>query len=286
MTITLVSPDYVQLHIMSDPRYLFLDARPAACYLAGHLPGAIWVGWESWCEAAPVPSDHPLAQAGYWGILNKEDETGFLQNALEQIGVSNDRPVLVYADGPLSKGREGRIAWMLLYWGLSDVYLLDGGWTAWLKQGGSGDTSTALPLHGQFHIHAQEHRRVYLRQLKQDFQRQSMPLLVDTRSRAEFLGLGNTYQPRMGRLPQAIHLPNTELFENTGYFVTKEVYLQRLPEKIRSAEYCVAYCEVGVRSCLFALLHEVYTGQIVSNYDGSIMEWALEWSLPMERGDA
>lgn len=40
--------------------------------------------------------------------------------------------------------------------------------------------------------------------------------------------------------------------------------------------------EVGVRSCVFALLHELYTGQIVTNYDGSLMEWALDEELPVD----
>ncbi len=53
-----------------------------------------------------------------------------------------------------------------------------------------------------------------------------------------------------------------------------------------AAQRLVAYCEVGVRSCLFALLHEVYTGQIIANFDGSIMEWALDTQLPMERDPA
>ena len=55
---------------------------------------------------------------------------------------------------------------------------------------------------------------------------------------------------------------------------------------MRAAGRLVACCEVGVRSCLFALLHEIYTGRIIANFDGSIMEWALDTQLPMERDTA
>ncbi|HET9920100.1 MAG TPA: hypothetical protein VFQ30_09695 [Ktedonobacteraceae bacterium] len=37
-----------------------------------------------------------------------------------------------------------------------------------------------------------------------------------------------------------------------------------------------------MRSALFALLREYYTGQVVANFDGSFMEWALDETLAVE----
>lgn len=240
------------------------------------------MGWETWCAEAPVPAGHALAQAGYWGVLRESTPEAW-QVALRHSGVGDGRPVLVYADGSRSKGREARIAWMLLYLGLSSVLLLDGGWRAWLKSGGSSDTSIPAPSDSQFHIRIQEHRRIRLEQLKQSLQSNTPPLLIDVRSKAEFAGQCYHYQPRLGRLPGALHLPYTDLFDEKGAFVTKSAYLQRLPPAVSNAERCVAYCEVGVRSCIFALLHELYTGKVVANFDGSFMEWALDRTLPVER---
>jgi 3-mercaptopyruvate sulfurtransferase SseA len=62
----------------------------------------------------------------------------------------------------------------------------------------------------------------------------------------------------------------------------KEHISNDVPSQVYSADCLVTYCEVGVRSCLFALLHELYTGQVIANFDGSIMEWALDMELPME----
>lgn len=64
-------------------------------------------------------------------------------------------------------------------------------------------------------------------------------------------------------------------------FLDKEAYRELLPETVLQARSLVAYCEVGVRSCVFALLHEIYTGQVVANFDGSVMEWSLDPTLPM-----
>lgn len=281
-SIAIISPDEVKQRLNEGVPYSIIDARPYSQYAAGHLPGAVWMGWETWCEAAPASAGQALARAGYWGVL-KEIEADPLQESLQQLGLRNDRPAIVYADGPISKGREARIAWMLLYWGMSALLLLDGGWSGWLKQGGSSDSAMPAPEYGQFHLHVQERRRVRLRQLKHDYQNNSMPLLVDVRTRAEFEGHEHAYQPRLGRLPGAVHMPYTALFDGTGNFVTKSVYLERLPVEVKDADCCVACCEVGVRSCLFALLHEIYTEQVVPNFDGSVMEWALDHTLSMER---
>lgn len=261
--------------------YTIIDARPYQDYIAGHMPGSVWMGWEAWCAGAPVHAGHALTRAGYWGVL-RESTPEALQESLSRSGLSDERPALVYADGPRSKGREARIAWMLLYLGISSVTLLDGGWRAWLKYGGSSDTNVPTPSGSRFHIRVQAQRRIQLEQLKQDLQSDTPPLLIDTRSKAEFAGQCCDYQPRLGRLPGALHMPYTNFFDEEGAFVTQSVYLQRLPPAVSSAERCVAYCEVGVRSCIFALLHELYTGTVVANFDGSFMEWALDETLPVE----
>lgn len=280
-TIALIAPTELKKQRHNEAPYPIIDARPQRDYVAGHIPGAIWMGWEAWCEEAPAHAGEALAQAGYWGVL-AERATESVQESLRRAGLRDDRPVLVYADGPISKGREARIAWMLLYLGISSVFLLNGGWHAWLKHGGSSDVATPMPGYGQFNIRVQEYRRIRSGQLRQDFHGNTLPLLIDVRSKAEFAGQGHAYQPRVGRLPGAVHMPFTDLFDETGNFVTKSVYLQRLPPEVRTAGRCVAYCEVGVRSCLFALLHEVYTGKVVANFDGSFMEWAMDRTLPIE----
>jgi thiosulfate/3-mercaptopyruvate sulfurtransferase len=279
--VALITPTEVKKHLKNETLYNIIDARRYADYIAGHMPGALWMGWEAWCEEAPAHAGQTLAQAGYWGVL-RENTTEALQESLRRSGLSNERPALIYANGPISKGREARIAWMLLYLGISSVSLLDGGWRAWLKHSGNSDTVIPTPGYGNFCIRLQEYRRIQLRQLKQDFQSNTLPLLIDARSKAEFAGHRHAYQPRMGRLPDAVNIPYTLLFDGEGSYVTKSVYLQRLPPEVRNADRCVAYCEVGVRSCLFALLHELYTGKVVANFDGSFMEWALDRTLPIE----
>lgn len=279
MTISLIFPGELR---DSTSAFHILDTRPYSHYLEGHIPGAVWMGWDIWCEDAPAHAGLALKQPGYWGIL-KNDTPEALADTLGQFGVSNDRPVLIYADGPRSKGREARVAWMLLYFGLPSVSLLNGGWSVWLRQQGDIETSILHPSYSHIRLDIQEHRRVRLRQLLDAIQYGSHPLFIDTRSYQEYIGQLYDYQPRLGRIPEAIHMPYTDFFDDEGYFVTRDNYLRRLPSEVRFASQCVPYCEVGVRSCLFALLHELYAGQVIANFDGSLMEWSLDKTLPMNR---
>lgn len=286
MSITLISPQTLQqwLSHTHGEKVTVVDARPYADYRRGHIPGALWLGWEDWCEPAPVHASAELHHPGYWGALEEAAPTA-LEKRLARAGLSSDKTMVVYADGPRSKGREGRVGWMLLYYGASSVALLDGGWSGWLKAGGKGEAPEPAPVRGRFKVDIQPERRVRLSQLRQAYATGKMPLLVDTRSRPEYDGQLYDYQPRKGRLPAALHLPYTDFFAETGNFVARDQYLQRIPLEVRKAENIAACCEVGVRSALFALLHEYYTGQIVANFDGSVMEWALDKTLPMERQD-
>ncbi|HLJ66818.1 MAG TPA: rhodanese-like domain-containing protein [Chloroflexota bacterium] len=263
------------------PASAILDARPHDQFQAGHIPGATWLGWEGWCESAPDSAGPVLAQGGYWGVMTTASAP-LLGRRLAAQGLCGDRPIVVYADGPRSRGREGRVAWMLLYLGAPTVYLLDGGWSGWLAHGGKAPIGTPSPATDHFTARFQPERRQTLRALRACYRAATLPVLVDTRSQSEFDGEIQEYLPRRGHLPGALLLPFTSLFAPDGRYIPREQYLSRLPEGARQATSLVSYCEVAVRASLFALLHETYTGQIVAVYDGSVMQWFLEHDLPME----
>ena len=85
-----------------------IDARTRAEYAAGHLPGAVHMAWEEWCETAPARAGEMLSQPGYWGVLADRSADG-LTERLEEAGIRSDRPLAVYAGGARSRGRVGRI---------------------------------------------------------------------------------------------------------------------------------------------------------------------------------
>src|SRR5262249_10227295 len=108
-----------------------------------------------------------------------------------------------------------------------------------------------------------------------------VPCMVDTRSAPEFRGDCYQYIPRPGRLPASVLFDYEDLFQPDGTFVSRQQYLLLAPDEIVSGRRFLVYCEVGVRSATFALVHEAYTGQVVPVFDGSLMEWSLAPELPV-----
>jgi thiosulfate/3-mercaptopyruvate sulfurtransferase len=259
----------------------FVDARPKNEFDAGHIPGALWIGWEEWCGPAPVSKDSILRQPGYWGVL-QDKPSGWYEERLNSLRLSSHDPIVIYADGPRSRGREGRIAWMLLYLGAAAVLLLDGGWQAWLQMGGEVERAYAKLLRGRFSASFQKERRWTLAQITD--QQGAGPHFVDTRSVEEFAGEVPACESFRGHIPGAVCFPFTTLFDANGKYTEQESFVRALRCALRQTDDIVAYCEVGVRASLFALLHEAYTGRLVSVFDGSAAEWALNSGLPLRTG--
>jgi thiosulfate/3-mercaptopyruvate sulfurtransferase len=281
---TLISPEDLrqQFRLGHDP--VVIDARPAPDYDRDHIAGAISLDWTAWCDPPPANARGTLHRPGYWGILS-ERSTQRYSKKLSALGISNDRPIVVYADGAHSKGRDGRIAWMLLYLGARAVSLLDGGWQGWRYADGATERSVAKLDPGQFVVDPQRSRRRTLSDLITEDDASARLVLVDTRTPAEFEGRRHRYQPRMGHLPAAVLIPFTDLFQPSGMYIDQAMYEGRVPKEVHRATHLIAYCEVGVRACTFALLHEAYTDVVVPVYDGSIMEWSLNPDLPVRTTD-
>jgi thiosulfate/3-mercaptopyruvate sulfurtransferase len=291
--------------LSSGTNIIIVDARRADAYEAGHIPGAINLLWEQWCEDAPASASAILHQPGWWGRL-EDVSSSELGERLANVGLSNDQQIVVYADGVKSKGRDGRIAWMLLYFGAKNVSILDGGWDLWLNHGGESATGMALDSAKEsdsdsdskvavatktrqseefsFEVNFDFARRTQLKDLVSSENGRG----VDTRTVEEHAGYIYVYQPRLGRIPNSINIPFSTMYKSDGRFLNREEFLKALPsselggrDKLTSLDY--SYCEVGVRAATFSLLYELFTGKKLPVFDGSFMEWAYHQHLPIER---
>jgi thiosulfate/3-mercaptopyruvate sulfurtransferase len=100
-------------------------------YLAGHLPGAVFVHLETELAApgSPVEGRHPLPSVQA------------LQSAARRWGVTDGSKVVVH---DATGGLAAAWAWWLLRWGgLGDVAIMDGGLAAWTGELETGDVVPA-----------------------------------------------------------------------------------------------------------------------------------------------
>ncbi len=280
MVFSFLSASSLAESVYSTKRPVVVDARSFGEYAMGHLPGAIWIDWQSFCQAAPADAGAVLGLPGYWGVLADPGRARFAAR-LSSLGLNNEDQIVVYGGGPASKGSDGRVAWLLLYLGASRVSLVQDGWAGWLAARQELSTRPTVPAEGEFAITLDERRRITLAEITALDGSSIVPVLIDTRSVDEYSGLEFDYQPRKGRLPGSQLLPFEGMFDSNGAYLGKREYLSWLGPDLAAVRQVVAYCEVGVRASSFALMHEAYTGTIVAVYDGSIMEWAYHRQLPV-----
>jgi thiosulfate/3-mercaptopyruvate sulfurtransferase len=95
-------------------RFVVLDAREQKKYADRHVPNARAVDHAEWAK----------------GFGEGQDAAGWSKR-IGALGISEDTKVVVYDDNHAKDA--ARIWWILKYWGVKDVRLLNGGWVGWEK---------------------------------------------------------------------------------------------------------------------------------------------------------
>jgi thiosulfate/3-mercaptopyruvate sulfurtransferase len=248
-----------------------LDARDGGDFRRGHLPGAQRIDWKDTRDG--------------WGRTGRlGDDDAELARRLGALGVDDQRPVLVVGAANQGWGEEGRIAWMLQYLGLREVDILDGGFRAWSAAGRPVETGGgADPPRRSFVPRRQAALRAELPDVER-WSREGGAVLLDVRTRNEWDGATPYFEPRGGHIPNARHLPWTNLLDGSGAVLSAEsIAAQLAPLGIGPRTPVVVYCTGGVRSAfVWAVLRASgYTD--VKNFDGSFYQWSKERRLPIAR---
>ena len=114
----LVDTAFVQKHLNSPKlRIVEVDYDPAANYALGHIPGAVLVDWRKDIND-PVSRD----------ILSKEA----LEALLGRLGISNGQRIVLYGD--FNNWFAAFAFWVLAYYGVRKVVLLNGGRKKWIAE--------------------------------------------------------------------------------------------------------------------------------------------------------
>jgi thiosulfate/3-mercaptopyruvate sulfurtransferase len=246
--------------------FVILDARPRTKYERRHVPNARWVDHEAWAKA----------------FGHGHDAKGWSKR-IGALGVASNTKVVVYDDN-LTKDA-ARIWWILRYWGVEDVRLLNGGWKAW--DGGNYRTETmnvsATPV--EFVAKAQSERLATKEQLLNSLGGGKLQI-VDARSEREFCGVEKMANKRAGAIPGAKQLEWVDLIDTkTNRFKpADELRLLFASAGINLDRPIATHCQSGGRASVMAFGLELMGSKDVSNYYPSWAEWSSARDTPVIPG--
>ncbi|MBO9998609.1 MAG: sulfurtransferase [Cyanobacteria bacterium SID2] len=239
----------------------WLDARPSRLLRYRRLRGAVAIRWQDFSQLRALDRGKLL------------DDDAQLQAKLRQLGIFNDRAVVVMGDPIDGWGEEGRIVWMLRVLGHDLAVMVDGGARALEAL----DVTVPSPVSavGDFEVRRTERWSID-RETLQARLRSIEPsiVVVDARERREYFGETPYGEVRGGHVPGAKHLHYRTLLNGQGSLRDRTEIRSILTEMgVTSETEVVAYCTGGVRSGWLTAVW-VDLGYNVRNYAGSMWEWS------------
>ena len=201
--------------------------------------------------------------------------------ALQQLGVANDRAVLVYGAARDGWGEEARAWWTLRYLGVREVRILDGGLRAWRRAGHPTDSKPGTAkVRGRLRVTLEAGLRVDTDAVAR--LRDGRARILDVRRAEEYAGATPYWSSRGGHVPGARHLHWKAVLDADGFLRPAAELEQRFAAAgVTRGTPVVTYCTGGVRSAFVqaALVHLGYAA--VANYDGSWWAWSARADLPV-----
>ena len=289
----LISGDKPQ-HYKND-KYIVVHShyRNRDAYLSGHIPGAI--DMDTLALEAPET----------WNRRSPEE----LKNALEEHGITSNTTVVLYGkfmfpdnDDPFPGSAAGDIgairnAFIMMYAGVKDVRILNGGFQSWEDEGFELSTEdvtkqpvanfgSIIPQKPELAVDVPEAKEMLISKKAE---------LICVRSWPEYIGevSGYNYIEKKGRIPGAVfgncgsdayHMEN---YRNLDHTIREFHEVQAIWEEIGITpdKHLAFYCGTGWRGSEAFFNAWLMGWPRVSVFDGGWFEWSNNPNNPFETGN-
>lgn len=235
-----------------------IDVRPAADWEAATLPGAEWIDIGDWKRAFGEGTD----RAGWTERIRRS--------------VSSPEARVVVFDNAFTPNA-ARAWWILRFWGVEDVRVLNGGVKACRAAGLPVEPRQSFREQSPSTFVAKPHQeRLATRaeMLSQAADANLPVCLIDTRSGTEVAA---------GVIPTAAHADWVRFVDPaTGKIRSADELAALLDEAgFDPDEPAIAYCRSGGRASVVAFAMELMGGRKVANYFGSWNDWTSDPAAPV-----
>jgi len=257
--------------LLPDPGGIFRSESGRSRYEEGHVLGA---GYLDLHAELSDPNGRFL-----YTVPSAERFAG----AMSRRGVGPGMRVVVYsADGP---AWATRVWWLLRLHGFDDAAVLDGGWERWVAEGRPVSQEPGAYPPARFEARV----RPGLLASKADVARKvgsEGTRLLNSLSPESHAGEGDPRSGSLGHISGSANLRYTELLgPEDGTFLPQEQLRERLAATgALDAPEVVTYCTGGIGATALAFALALVGRDGVAVYDGSMLEWAADPSLPVNRG--
>ncbi len=277
----IVSTDW--LNANSDD-VMILDVRHDADYQAGHIPDAVSAPFE-------IPFSIWLTMRD--DLLLEVPDDVDLFASLGALGITVDSKIVVVSapnpGEPPHYGLSGatRVAVTLIYAGVKNVAILDGGYPKWVDDGLEISTESATVTPTTFNGAANAKIFVNKEHVASMLRRAS---IVDNRGADVYFGATiEPYALKAGHIPGAHSLPTPWIWDDMGddvYTYKDADLLKEMAEGVVHRQWwwgcreIIVYCGVGgYASSWWYVLTQVLGYKNVKFYDGSAQEWVTYYDM-------
>jgi len=268
----IVTTDWLAQHA-NDAALVIVDIRSDKEYSAGHIPNAVHVPMPSWI----VERD---------GLLLEVPDDAALCQILGSAGIGKDSKVVVAnrADHPYPLADTVRVADVLIYAGVRNASVLNGGYDQWVREKRPISDAPSRPKLVTYH--GKTHKEMFVS--KADVkQKMGKCTLVDARTPDVYFGVvKEPFCTRAGHIPGATCWPVPWMWTDEGVYkhideikMTATGVMGEDPSK-----EIIIYCGVGgYAAAAWFVLHEILGYDNVKIYDGSAQEWTADPEAPVSQ---